>query len=206
MANQVPGVREKLIEAAKEEFMQKGYYEASLRDIAKAAETSTNSIYVRFSDKAGLFAAIVNPARERIEQFYRESLSDFSKDHGNAGFSEMEKFTSSRLEEMVDILYDDYTAYKLLVCCSEETEFSDWVGMLADLESQATLQYIENNGSDVLSSGRLTLELLHMVSSAYWSGIFEALRHDMKREDVKDYVVKVERFFTCGWQDIFETR
>ena len=116
----------------------------------------------------------------------------------------MEQYSSSRLEEMVDALYDDYDAFKLLVCCSEGTEFSNWIDTLAQLESQYTLRYIQATGNDAFTSGRLTNELLHMLSSAYWSGIFEALRHDMERSAVKAYVAKVERFFACGWQDIIE--
>ena len=55
MAKQIEGVSEKIIAAAKQEFLEKGYVDASLRTIASAAGTSTNSIYVRFGDKEGLF-------------------------------------------------------------------------------------------------------------------------------------------------------
>ena len=46
---------------ANEEFLDKGYQEASLRTIAQKAGTSTGSIYTRFGDKEGLFEAIVQP-------------------------------------------------------------------------------------------------------------------------------------------------
>ena len=58
MAKQIEGVYERLIACAKDEFLEKGYNDASLRTIAAKAKTSTNSIYVRFGDKAGLFEAI----------------------------------------------------------------------------------------------------------------------------------------------------
>lgn len=54
------------MECAKKEFLEKGYTDASLRTIAAEAETSTNSIYVRFKDKEGLFAAIVEPVSEEF--------------------------------------------------------------------------------------------------------------------------------------------
>lgn len=79
MAKQLEGVSERIPNCAKAEFLDKGYTDASLRSIAAAADTSTNSIYVRFGDKEGLFSAIVEPAlnemTERIlkiqEEFYR---------------------------------------------------------------------------------------------------------------------------------------
>ena len=66
MAKQIEGVYDKLIECAKAEFLEKGFKDASLRTIAKNAGTSTNSIYVRFGDKAGLFDAIVKPHYETM--------------------------------------------------------------------------------------------------------------------------------------------
>lgn len=55
MAKQIEGVAERILTAAEQEFLEKGYVDASLRTIATAANTSTNSIYVRFGDKEGLF-------------------------------------------------------------------------------------------------------------------------------------------------------
>ena len=72
MAKQIEGVAERILTAAEQEFLEKGYVDASLRTIATAANTSTNSIYVRFGDKEGLFSAIVEPVlSEMIERFLK---------------------------------------------------------------------------------------------------------------------------------------
>ena len=63
MTKPIEGVSEKILACAKEEFLEKGYSEASLRTIAAKADTTTGSIYSRFRDKEGLFGAIVEPAR-----------------------------------------------------------------------------------------------------------------------------------------------
>src|SRR5699024_4339326 len=57
MAKQKPGVYDRVLECAKEEFLSKGFLDASLRTIAQEAGTSTGSIYTRFGDKEGLFQA-----------------------------------------------------------------------------------------------------------------------------------------------------
>ena len=51
MAKQKAGVYDRVLECAREEFLSKGFLEASLRTIAQAADTSTGSIYTRFGDK-----------------------------------------------------------------------------------------------------------------------------------------------------------
>lgn len=66
MAKQIEGVYERILECAKKEFLEKDYTDASLRTIAPEADTSTNSIYVRFKDKEGLFAAIMEPVSEEF--------------------------------------------------------------------------------------------------------------------------------------------
>ena len=49
MAKQKAGVYDKVLECAKEEFLSKGFLDASLRTIAQAAETSTGSISVSYT-------------------------------------------------------------------------------------------------------------------------------------------------------------
>ena len=51
MAKKKSGVYDRVLECAKEEFLSKGFLDASLRTIAQAADTSTGSIYTRFGDK-----------------------------------------------------------------------------------------------------------------------------------------------------------
>ena len=55
MTKPIEGVSERILVCAREEFLEKGYSEASLRTIAAKADTTTGSIYSRFGDKEGLF-------------------------------------------------------------------------------------------------------------------------------------------------------
>ena len=48
--------REVLIEAAKKEFLEKGYNKASLRTICSKAGVTTGALYFFFENKAELFA------------------------------------------------------------------------------------------------------------------------------------------------------
>ena len=47
LAKQIEGVYEAILACAKREFLEKGYKDASLRTIAREANTSTGSIYTR---------------------------------------------------------------------------------------------------------------------------------------------------------------
>ena len=55
MRQETVGVTENLLKSATEEFLEKGFMKASLRNISAKSEVSTNSIYTRFKDKEGCF-------------------------------------------------------------------------------------------------------------------------------------------------------
>lgn len=51
MSKPLEGVSEKIETCAKKEFLEKGYVDASLRNIAAKAGTTTGSIYSRYGGK-----------------------------------------------------------------------------------------------------------------------------------------------------------
>lgn len=51
--------RQKVLEAAREMFIERGYEGATIRDIARAAGMSTGAVFASFTDKPELFDAIL---------------------------------------------------------------------------------------------------------------------------------------------------
>ncbi|MFR1479912.1 MAG: helix-turn-helix domain-containing protein [Hydrogeniiclostridium mannosilyticum] len=51
MAKRIAGVTEKLMEAAKQEFLKNGYERASLQAIAERLAPAKGAIYIRYPDK-----------------------------------------------------------------------------------------------------------------------------------------------------------
>ena len=54
-----PQTKQRILRAAREEFLRHGYGQASLRRIAAAAHVTTGAVYNHFRSKHGLFDAIV---------------------------------------------------------------------------------------------------------------------------------------------------
>ena len=134
MARQIEGVAERIVEAAKREFLDKGYVEASLRTIAAEADTSTNSIYVRFGGKEGLFSAIVEPVlNEMIEQFIRmqEKFHQMSADEQA---EIMPKYADGGTLELIDYMYAHLDEFRLLLDASYGTRFHNFVDALVRIE------------------------------------------------------------------------
>ena len=66
------------------------------------------------------------------------------------------------------------------------------------------MQFIEQTGNDALSSGRLTPELAHLLSSAFYAGLFEVVLHDMAQDQAVEHIQRMRRFYNAGWKTIFE--
>lgn len=103
MTKQIEGVSERILACAKAEFLDKGYTDASLRSIAAAAKTSTNSIYVRFQDKEGLFSAIVEPVLSEMLRRFLLIQEDFCRMDPAAQSAHMTEYVDGGTMELVGL-------------------------------------------------------------------------------------------------------
>lgn len=204
MAKQIEGVYEKVYECAKAEFLSKGFKDASLRTIALAAGTSTGSIYTRFHNKEGLFHAIVFPVVEELKTWFVNIQEVFHQKDADYQKQNMSEYSGEEAEELVSYIYDHYDIFKLLLECSEGTEFSDFLNQLVEIEMEYTVKYMDCTGDDAIRKGNISPDFLHIVTSAYFSGIFEIVRHDMKREDGMLYARQLREFYYAGFAKIYK--
>lgn len=202
MAKQIEGVYERILECAKKEFLEKGYMDASLRTIAAEAETSTNSIYVRFKDKGGLFAAIVEPVSEEFLSRCMNVQEAFHAFDSETQRREVGQYSADAILGMVDYIYDHFDEFRLLLDASHGTKFHDFVDRLVSMEEDYTWKWMEVTGSHLEPEGDLTAELYHMMATAYFEGIFEVVRHKMDRENAKKYVTVMGKYHQAGFMAI----
>ena len=203
MAKQIAGVAERILRCAKAEFLDKGYTDASLRTIAAAAETSTNSIYVRFKDKEGLFSAIVEPVlSEMIERFLKiqEAFHHMSRDEQTTHVAEC---ADGGTMELVNYMYDHLDEFRLLLDASYGTRFHNFVDELVRIEVEYTYKYMEAVGGTARLGDATTEKLLHIVTTSRFESIFEVIRHGMSREEAAEYIDLLSRYHRTGFFAIF---
>ena len=70
---------EKIQRAAMEEFSEKGFQGASLRQIVKQAGVTTGALYGYFSSKEALFASIVEPHAAALMGRFMEAQTAFAE-------------------------------------------------------------------------------------------------------------------------------
>lgn len=203
MAKQIEGVYERILECAKKEFLEKGYTDASLRSIAVAAETSTNSIYVRFGDKEGLFEAIVNPVAEGFMKRYCGVQEEFSDLDAEEQKQQVNEYSTNELWHLLDYVYENFDGFRLLLDASYGTRFQNFVDELARIEVEYTFRFMETAGYENVKNGTITEEFLHIITTAFMEGLFEVVRHNMSREDAIKYLDLFGKYHRAGFDTFF---
>lgn len=204
MAKRAEGVTEKLLECAKEEFLQKGYENASLRVIAEKAGSSKGAIYIRYPDKESLYRALVQPVADGLCTLLDFMLNGFNNMSDEAQREQVNTYSDGGFPKMIDYIYDHFDAFKLLLTSGENQIAQEFMHRLVELDTDCTFKFIEQTGNDALTSGRLTPELAHLLSSAFYSGLFEVVIHDMPKEQAIEHIQRMRMFYNAGWQKIFD--
>lgn len=203
MAKQIEGVYERVLSCARKEFLTKGFKDASLREIAKAAETSTGSIYTRFHDKEGLFGEIVEPAAQGMKKLFVDVQEKFHQTEGALQQELMPDYTANGQLQMIDYIYDHFEEFQLLLDASYGTKCQHFLEELVEIEVDYTYKYMEVIGCESVKSGAVTEEFMHMVTTAYMNGMFEIVRHKMPKEEAIRYIEMLERYHMAGYDTIF---
>ncbi len=194
--------QERILLAAKEEFLRLGYQKSSLRAIVRAAGVTTGAFYGYYPDKAALFDALVREPAEGLYEIYLGAHEGFSALPPERQVSEMAETSHSGVWECFDYIYGHFDAFRLLLCCSEGTDWADYLDRLARIEAEGAVSFflcLEKMGRPAVP---VSDDLNHMLSSAYLSGFFEIIAHEMPREQARDYVLRLTDFFTAGWRSL----
>ena len=200
----IEGVSERILASAKEEFLEKGYSDASLRTIAAEADTTTGSIYSRYKDKEGLFGAIVDPVAEHLIELFLETQEHFHALEASRQNEMMEECLSVGMLRMVDDIYDHFEEFQILLDASHGTRYTDFVERLVDIETEYTYKYMEAVQIQNETSQLVTEDFIHIMTHAMIESVFEIVRHKMGKEQAYKYVDMLEKYHYGGWNTIFQ--
>ncbi len=199
MEEKMSATLESIQRAAMQEFLDKGFQGASLRQIVKNAGVTTGAFYGYFSSKEALFNALVEPHAAAIMGKFMEAQTSFAELPEEQQPSHMGVESGTYLDWMVDYICQHREPVKLLLTRSEGTSYEHFVHNMVEAEVEYTLQYMEvlrRLGKDI---PELDKSLCHIIASGMFNGIFEIVIHDMPREQAVRDVDQLCDFYTAGW-------
>lgn len=190
---------ESIGQAAMQEFLEKGFQGASLRQIVKNAGVTTGAFYGYFSSKEALFNALVEPHAAALMGRFMEAQTSFAELPEEEQVSHMGDESGNYVRWMVDYICQHRDPVKLLLTRSEGTSYERFVHNMVEVEVEYTLRYIEvlrHLGKDV---PELSNSICHIIASGMFNGLFEIAIHDMPKEQALQYVEQFRTFYTGGW-------
>ena len=199
MESKTPDTLEKIQQAALDEFSEKGFLGASLRQIVKHAGVTTGAFYGYFSSKEALFASIVEPHAAILMSKYIDAHISFAELPAEEQPEHMGVESGSYIHWMVDYICQHREPVKLLLCKAEGTGYENFVHNMVEVEVESTLEYMETLHSLGYHFLALNRSLCHIIASGMLGGIFEIVIHDMPREQAMRDVEQLREFYTAGW-------
>ncbi|MDO5423275.1 MAG: TetR/AcrR family transcriptional regulator [Eubacteriales bacterium] len=199
MEEKSPATLEKIQQAALQEFLDKGFQGASLRQIVKYAGVTTGAFYGYFSSKEALFASIVEPHAAALMGRFMEAQTSFAELPEDEQPEHMGVESGSCVRWMVDYICQHREPVKLLLCRAEGTGYENFVHNMVEMEVEYTLQYMDVLRRLGHKVPNLDPSLCHIIASGMFNGIFEIVIHDFPYEQALRNVEQLREFYTAGW-------
>lgn len=181
-------------QAACREFLEKGFRTASLRNIVKEAGVTTGAFYGYYRSKEELFEALVLEQYEELLVLFQNAFSEFLQMDYQTEHKE-EVFVGEHLKKLIDYIYDNMTAFKLILCCSEGTKYENVIHNMAKFEIDSSGHF--SKGIDLKD---VNADLEHMLISGMFTAFFEVVVHEYPKEKAVEYSSRLLEFYSAGWQ------
>lgn len=192
---------EKVNKAIKEEFLEKGYEDASIRSIGARAGMTSAGLYRHYKDKEAMFAAMVEPLIKDVKTWTKRHTSRKYKivDGGNA---KEELFGESFFDLIRDVILPKRDEFILLMTRSNGTKYENFLHdfvLSNQKEFMEAIGYLKEKGYPVID---INEEELHILLSAYLTACFEPIIHDYDEIKIEKYLTTIQEFFMPGWLNI----
>ena len=130
MQYQKEDVRNRIVDAAKTEFLRVGFYRASMLQISNRAHVPIGNLYRYFASKASLFDAIVGTAKERIIESLESGMGALKVVNNNPP-----AFTTKELLDMVTVNFLELAKnyQKELILLLQKSGGSEHDGFMEDI-------------------------------------------------------------------------
>ena len=162
-------VKEKIYQAAIEEFYKKGFLKTKIQDIAKKAEISVGLTYSYYNNKEDLFAAIVEPIyKEIIQSVENEEERDLEIGDPTNLFEKESAF-------ILQLLRRKRKVFLILIDRSKGTRFEKAAEQIIGV----TKEHIKRQLSPKVNSQFFKIDevFYHILANNFIEGLLEIARH-----------------------------
>ena len=193
---------ERIHQAARKEFLDKGFQKASLRQIVQEAGVTTGAFYGYYHSKEQLMEGLVGEQYDTVMSCYRKAQTDFQLLAPAQQQQQLTEISGECMFWILDYMYRYPEEFQLILCCCQGTRFDHLIDEMVEIEADGTHAY-----QDVLRqlgrpSPHIDPSLEHILITGMFHTFFELIIHEMPLKDAENYVREMRAFYTAGWMKI----
>ncbi len=188
------GLTDELLIAAKCEFLKNGFINESLRQIAKACNVSTNSIYTKFKDKEGLFDAIIANSANELMRIY---INCTNLARRAIDSNEVINIGDDGTNDVLKCIYDHFDDFKLIFCCSNGTKYENYFDELAEIEEDFYKEFCTK-----FSNRKIDDFFIHIICRNGWQLVYDLVSHNKSFSEAINFMNDVTLFNHYGWMKV----
>jgi AcrR family transcriptional regulator len=191
----------KIMAAAKEEFLERGYEKASMRGIADRCGLTAAGIYRHCVDKEDLFCQLVSPAEEKLKEWASGHMRRYEEP-----VKKGKKITwqDSNIDMMRELVYPNMEDYHLLVAKSKGSRYENFLHDMTEESQNKFLSYLEKLRKAGIKTPDISPQQLHLMMTAYITALFEPVVHNYSYEEAVNALETLEKFFLPGWKQLMD--
>ena len=190
---------ERVLEAARDEFMESVFENASMRRIGLRCGMTAAGLYRHCRDKEDLFRELVEPSvlkiHEWLDAHINRSIATMESD-------EVDLWRDSEIDMMRELIYPNMEEYRLLLTKARGSQYANFLHDLTELHQERLEAFLPLLRSKGFTPNDIHAKELHLLLSAYMTALFEPVIHGYTQEEAFRCLKTVEAFFLPGWKQI----
>ncbi len=204
MQIQKDDIRKQVLAKARQEFLKKGFKNASMRSIAAMSGVGLSNIYNYFRNKDEIFREVLSGLLVALEQ-----LTNGHNDPENIDLYVLD--TEAYIQSQIHLFFNLVSKYKedlnLLFFYSSGSSLENFREEYLDRHTEIGMEYIKKTREKYpFVNTIISPFFIHTMSSWWMSMMAELVSHDLSDSQLEQFMTEYIAFGTAGWKKIMNIK
>ncbi|MCR5460770.1 MAG: TetR/AcrR family transcriptional regulator [Acetatifactor sp.] len=190
----------RIVDAARKEFLEYGYNDASLRRIAEKAKIQVSGLYKHFASKEEMYASLVEPVIKGFYELYETIEDECFEGIGQTG-DDTGMDNGYEAVRVMKYIYDHIDDMNLLIFGSKGSKYEDFVHEVAMREEEGTLRYVKALKEAGYHVKKFNRKEFHLLTTSYVEALFQPVIHGLTKKEALHYAKTVSEFYGSAWKN-----
>ncbi len=194
--------RNKLLDSAKQEFLDKGYTKASLRTICKNAGVTTGALYFFFEDKEDLLRQLVAQPLKGLISIVESHFSEEMSMESAVVAIQDDSSDIKAAKEIVHFMYQHYDIFQILLTKSQGSIYEDITSRFAD-RIEEHYDRLAERMTEKFGIQKPQHYMIHWLSHILIDAFIHLLTHEQDEEKAVRQIGEIVVYLVSGWNGLF---